>query len=151
MSTIQFERMNLKKKKNETWREAPWHIGDKQTSVKPSNQNEIVKIPVEDSLPWESSRIPVHPIDRPRPLSRENGKTNVDIMRTDGAARCTRNERERRLDSTLGNTIYWMGQVYEEQIPPRRHCRICRYSSRSEIERLLVARRSRRNAVYLER
>lgn len=39
-------------------------------------------------------------------LSRGNGKTYVDVTRTDGAARCSRNERERRLDSTPGNTIY---------------------------------------------
>jgi len=42
---------------------------------------------------------------------------NVDVTRTDGAARCSRNERKRRLDSTLGNTIYRKEQVYEEQIP----------------------------------
>jgi len=62
-----------------------------------------------------------------------------------GRTSTTRNEGERRFDSTLGNTIYEKQQVYGEQIPPLGiHIALDqRWRTAS------WPKRSRRNAAYL--
>lgn len=83
------------------------------------------------------------PINRPSnlPLREKTGKRTLTLRGRMARPDAPRNERKLRLDSMLGNTIYGKGAGLRGTDSAARRSGICRYSSRSEIERLLVARR----------
>lgn len=124
-----------------------FHIGCGQTSVKPSNQDEIVKIPVEenDSLRRGSPEGSVpsnhslcHPVDRSQPpfaRKQENERWRYE----DGWCGPMLEKREKtatRFDARKHDIREGAGLRGADSVA-RRSGGVCRYSSRSEIERLL--------------